>query len=91
VFQEPGALQAVYTDPQTHTWRYWMDRPPLAARNVITLNVPDADAADIEELQKKMGGKPKGGWYKVPFTPSLLDEIAGLQRKDDIPDPPASP
>ena len=29
VFQEPGALQAVYTDSQTHAWRYWMDRPPL--------------------------------------------------------------
>jgi hypothetical protein len=90
VFQEPGALQAVYIDPQRHTWRYWMDSPPLAARNVITLNVPDADAADIEELQK-IGEKLKGGWYKVPFTPSFLEEIARLQREDDIPDPPASP
>jgi hypothetical protein len=86
VFEEPGALQAVYTDPQTQSWHYSMDRPPLAARNLITLNVPK-DA--IEELQKEFAEQPKGGWYKVPFSPSLLAEIAGMQTEDDLPDPAA--
>ncbi len=88
VFQEPGAFQAVCTDPQTHVWRYWMDRPPLVARNLITLNVPDT--TDIKELRRKMGEQPKGGWCKVPFTASLLEEIASSQRRT-VPDPPASP
>ena len=84
VFQEPGALQAVYTDPQNHSWRYWMDRPSLAARNLITLSVTDANTGDLEELQKKMGDKPKGGWYKVPFSAALLQAIARSQLGDDI-------
>lgn len=36
VFQEPGAFQAVCVNPETHEWRYWMDPPLLAARNLIT-------------------------------------------------------
>ena len=41
-----------------------MDRPPLAARNLITLKVPDA--ADIEELMKKAANMPKGEKFKIP-------------------------
>ena len=90
VFQEPGALQAVCVNPDTHEWRYWLDRPPLAARNLLTMNVPDADAAQLEELMKKADDLPKGGWYKVPFTPGLIEEIAGLQGKVRGSGPPAS-
>ena len=89
VFQEPGAFQAVCVNPDMYKWNYWMDRPPLAARNLITMNVPDATAADIEELVKKAADMPKGGWYKVPITPALLEEIAGSQRKGVIADPPS--
>jgi hypothetical protein len=77
VFQEPGAFQAVCVSPETHEWKYWMDRPPLAARNLITFNIPDAE---IEEL-KKAAGVSKGGWRKLQFTPSLAREIAAMQAK----------
>lgn len=76
VFQEPGAFQAVYTDSETHAWQYWMDRPPLVARNLITLNVPGIDA---DELQKELGGESKGGWYKVPFSAATLRAVAEMQ------------
>jgi len=79
VFQEPGAFQGVCVNPETHEWKYWMDRLPLAARNLITLNVPDV--ADIEELMKESASIPKGGWRKVQFTPSLINEIAAMQAK----------
>jgi len=54
------------------------------------MNVPDADAAQLEELMKKADDLPKGGWYKVPFTPGLIEEIAGLQGKVRGSGPPAS-
>jgi hypothetical protein len=79
VFQVPGAFQAICVNPDTFEWNYWMDRPPLTARNLITLNVPDATAADLEEMVKKEADMPKGGWYRVPFSPELLAEIAGMQ------------
>lgn len=88
VFQEPGAFQGICVNPDTHEWKYWMDRPPLVARNLITLNVP---GADIEELQKEMSDEPKGGWYKVPFSTALLQEIARMQSGEDIPQPPTTP
>lgn len=86
VFQEAGAMQAAYIDPPKFSWRYWMDRPPLAARNVITLNVTGADKDNLDELIKKSDGMPKGGWYKVPFSQSLLQAIATNQKNDGIPE-----
>jgi hypothetical protein len=71
VFQEAGAFQAVCVNPDTHEWEYWMDRPPLAARNLITLNVPDA--ADIEDLMKKAANVSKGGWRKLAVH-AVLDQ-----------------
>ena len=79
VFQEPGALQAVCVNPDTHEWKYWMDRPPLAARNLITMNVADAEASNMEQLMNEAAEQLKGGWYKVPFTPSLIEKIAATQ------------
>jgi hypothetical protein len=61
-------------NPETHEWNYWMDRPPLDARNLITLNVP----GDIEEL-KKEAGDPKGGWRRMRFSPSLAKELVAMQ------------
>ena len=84
MFQEPGALQAMYINSQTHAWRYWMDRPPLVARNLITLNVP---GIDMEELQKEMDGEPKGGWYMAPFSEETLRSIAEMQIGGPNPDP----
>jgi hypothetical protein len=80
VFQEPGALEAMCVNPEAHEWRYWMDRPPLDARNLMTLNV--RDGADIEELMKEGANTPKGGWCKQKFTPSLIGEIAAMQARD---------
>jgi hypothetical protein len=91
VFQKPGAFQALYTDPQTHTWEYWLDRPTLGARNLITLKVTDAKTIDHELLRQKMGDRPKGGWYKVPFSPALLEAIARNQLREDIPASPTEP
>jgi hypothetical protein len=79
IFQEPGAFQGVCVNPDTHEWKYWMDRPPLAARTVITMNVSEDDSPDMEELLKKAAHLPKGSWRKVPFTPSLIEEIAASQ------------
>lgn len=78
VFKQPGVLQAEYTDPQTHEWRYLMDRPPLVARNLITMNVPDVSA---EQLQEMLASQPKGGWYKMPFSSEILQDISGMQKK----------
>lgn len=80
VFEEPGAFQAVCVNPDTFEWNYWMDRPPLVARSLITLNLPDATAADHVEIMKKSADIPKGGWYRVPFSKELLAKIADSQK-----------
>jgi hypothetical protein len=87
VFQEPGAFQAVCVNPDTHEWQYWMDRAPLIFRLLNTMKVAGADATDIEELMKKAENLPKGGWYKVPFTPSLIEQIATSQAEMVKPKP----
>ena len=79
VFEQPGVYQAVCTHRQSPTWRWAMDRPPLIARNLMTLNVPKEK---IEVLQKELGEGEQGGWYKVPFSSALLAEIAGMQKED---------
>jgi hypothetical protein len=76
-------------DADTEEWLYWMDRPPLAARNLITMNIPDA--ADIEELLKQADNIPKGGWRKLQYTPEVIGEIAAMFRKDDEPPSPLEP
>jgi hypothetical protein len=75
----PVAAQAVCIDPGIQEWTYWLDRPPLVARNLITLNTPDA--AELEEALKKAGDLPEGGWFRIPFSPGLIEEISGLQGK----------
>lgn len=90
IFQEPGALQAVCVNPDTQEWNFWMDRPPLAARNLITFNVPDADVAEMEEMMKMAANLPKAIWHQVPFTPDLVKEIAGMQGKGGDPNLPLS-
>jgi hypothetical protein len=89
VFQEPGAFQAVCVNPETHEWNYWMDRPPLAARNLITVNVPDD--IDIETLKKEAANREKARWHKLQYTPSLISEIAAMQAKDGESNLPPSP
>ena len=81
VFQEPGAFQAVCVNPDTFEWNYWMDRPPLAARSLITMNVTDSTAADLEKLIEKAADMPKGGWCRVPFSAESLAKIAASQGK----------
>jgi hypothetical protein len=83
VFQEPGAFQAVCVSPQTYEWVFWMDRPPLAARNLITVNLPDD--ADVEMLKKEAVSRKKAIWQKLEYTPSLISEIVGMQAKDAEP------
>ena len=76
-----GCAKPPALTPTPLSGKYWMDSPPLAARNLITLNVPDATAEDLEEMIKKAADMPKGGWYRVPFSPELLAEITGSQGK----------
>jgi len=83
VFEQPGVFQATYTDPLTQSWRYSMDRPPLIARNLITVNVPNAN---LKELQEQMRNEPKGGWDKMPFSQALLNAIASHQKGNDSAD-----
>ena len=79
VFQEPGAFQAECVNPETLEWNYWMDRPPLAARNLITLRFPDE--FDIETLTKEAANRERARWHKLQYTPSLISEIAAIQAK----------
>ena len=81
----------MYTDPQAHAWQFWLDRPHLVAQSVITFNVPDAATADLQKLQSARGETLEDRWYKVPFTPALLEAIASSQKEDDFPLPPGSP
>lgn len=78
VFQEPGAFQGMCVNPDTQEWNSWMDRPPLAARNLITMNVPDAS---IEFLKKEAESRKKATWQKLQFTPAVIQEIVASQQK----------
>lgn len=78
VFQEPGAFQAVCVDPVAGEWKWWTDRPALVARNLVTLNAPAG--ADAEELAREAESLPEGGWQKLQFTPSLIEEMSAAQR-----------
>jgi hypothetical protein len=80
VFQEPGAFQAVCENPETLEWRCWMDRPPLAARNLLTFK--GADTEDIELLLKDSPLTFTGGWKKFEMTPSTASELAAMQVMD---------
>lgn len=80
VFQEPGAFQAVCVNPETHDWKYWMDRPPLVARNLFTFNIPDT--VDVEELRSSEDF-PKGRWRRMRFTPTLARELASMQAGEE--------
>lgn len=89
VFEEPGAYQAVCVNSETHEWKYWMDRPPLAARSLITLNIPDED--DIETLRREAADSPKAGWHKLQFTQSVISEFAAFHARDGESNSPSSP
>lgn len=89
VFQEPGAFQGVRLNPETFEWNLWMDRPPLAARNLLTMNIPDG--ADVEALKKMVEGGEQNGWRKLEITPEVIREMAALQAKDGESDSPAAP
>jgi hypothetical protein len=86
VFQEPGACQTVCINPDTHERIYWMDRPPLDARNLITMNVPDD--GKIEALVKDAANRKKATWHKLSFTPELINEIVGSLPKKGESTPP---
>lgn len=88
VFQEPGAFQAVCVDPAAGEWKWCMDRPALVTRNLVTLNAP-ADA-DADELAMAAADLPEGGWQKLQFTPSLIEEMSAVQRgnRPGASDPP---
>jgi hypothetical protein len=81
VFQEPGAFQAVCENPDTLEWRCWMDRPPLAARNLLTFKGNDSE--DIELLLKDSPLTFTGGWQKFEMTPEMASELAEMQEIDD--------
>ena len=68
---QPRPFEADSRGPWSGRFTGWT-APSLAARNLITLNVPDA--ADMEELMKESANIPKGAWPKVQFTPSLIWE-----------------
>jgi hypothetical protein len=79
VFQEPGAFEAVCVNPETFQFEYWMDRlPPLAARNLLTLNVPEEEILKV--LREEMAGKDRAAWQKLAFTEDLIREFAATQK-----------
>ena len=69
VFEEPGAYQAMCVNPETHEWKYWMDRPPLVARNLITMNLPDMD---LTTLQAEAAKWPKSSWGRIEVSPAVI-------------------
>ena len=79
VFQRPGVFQAACVDPESREWRWSMDRPPLVARNLITLNMPNG--VEASAVRKQMGVEGDSGWRKIPFTQGLVDDIAAMQKK----------
>jgi hypothetical protein len=86
VFQEPGACQMVCINPETHERNYWMDRLPLDARNLITMNVPDD--VDIGPLMNDASDRKKATWQKLQFTPALIQEIVASQPRKGESIPP---
>jgi hypothetical protein len=88
VFQEPGAFQAVCVNPETQEFNFWMDRPPLAARNLITLNI--RGAADIEDLEQKSNQQPKATWRQLVPNPEMLAKFMAGDDDEDSETPLAS-
>jgi hypothetical protein len=80
IFQMPGAFQAVCENPDTFDWKYSLDRPPLVARNLITLQQPSEYTEEFEKMVKNAQENPKGCWYQVPFSKDLLQKIASAQH-----------
>jgi hypothetical protein len=89
VFQEPGAFQAECINPETNEWNYWMDRPPLVARNLTTMTMHGN--VDIETLKKETANRENARWHKLQFTPSLIRDIAAMQGKYSESKSPPSP
>lgn len=80
IFESLGAYQAVCVDPESHEWTWSMDRPPLVARNLLTENIPDG--VDAATVIQQLGIELRARWEHVPFTTSLVSELAAMQRKD---------
>ena len=69
VFQEPGAFQGMCVNTETHEWNYWLDRPPLAARNLIRMESP---GMELDELQQEAAKWPKASWDSIQFDPAAI-------------------
>ncbi|MBL8891562.1 MAG: hypothetical protein JNL67_16400 [Planctomycetaceae bacterium] len=83
VFQQPGAFQAVCNNSDTFELQYWMDRPPLVARNLITMVGRGDESATGEMAGTTEADLLNGGWRRMPFSLKLLAEIKRFQEIQD--------